>query len=296
MTAPTHAIFGVLWGAIAGAEQWCMIACALGALLPDIDHPQSSVGRLLFFVSRPLNVKFGHRKLVHSFVVWVPPLIIMTIFGFSVMQWLFLGAVSHIIADTLNVSGVKALYPVNEKTVVTFKRSWRIYTGSVQEIVFCIVIAMLIPCMNYSYAVGGPRKLINALAKSPKITAEEFQRAGLRYCKAGGKFRWSNGQTEEVTWPVVGIEGQDLVYWSGEKLIRLKHGRFLRSTLKQLPEIWPLVKVESGICYVATPSFYYAGKKWRYADAGEVALGSIKTVSGEMPVLQISKPEKKDSS
>jgi len=35
MTAPTHAVFGILWAAMAGTGQLNAVACALGALLPE---------------------------------------------------------------------------------------------------------------------------------------------------------------------------------------------------------------------------------------------------------------------
>lgn len=294
MTAPTHAIFGVFCAAIAGAPQICVIACAIGGLLPDIDHPQSSIGRLLFFFSRPINTRFGHRKLIHSFIVWVPPLIISNIGGWTIAQWVFIGANSHIIADAFNISGVKALMPFNERSVVCFKRDWRIFTGSVQEILFFIAVACLIPMMNYSYALGGPRKLINAMAQSPKITAEEYTRVGLKYCRVKGRFRWVNGQIDEVEWPVVGLEGTELVYWDGEQLVRKRQGMFLKSTLKQEELNWPIAQVEGGFCTVQTPSFWYDGKKWHYAKIGDLAFGTIKALSGRAPKIRI--PDKDDSS
>ncbi|GBC63482.1 hypothetical protein DENIS_4476 [Desulfonema ishimotonii] len=105
-----------------------------------------------------------------------------------------------------------------------------------------MIIVGLISAANHSYALGGPRKLINLLARSHKITVEEYIRAGLKYCTVKGRFRWADGRIEEVEWPVVGLEGQKLVYWSGERLVRDgKHGKF--TALKPLP---PLAGADAG--------------------------------------------------
>ncbi len=285
MTAPTHAAFGVLWAAIAGTSQLNAIACALGALLPDIDHPQSSIGRIFFFLSHPINTRFGHRGLIHGFVLWLPLLVVAAIAGSTTIQWIILGAISHILIDASNSSGVRALTPFTDRTLVCFKRDWRIKTGSVQEIFVFITIFGLISLMNYSYTLGGPRKLINLLARSPKITLQEYTRAGLKYCQVKGSFRWANGSIEDVLWPVVGLEGSSLVYWNGEILVKKKHGKFIRSALKQEDREWPIVKV-SGFCTVETLSFWFDGKKWHLAEPGDLVFGSIKAVSGKSPKIK----------
>ena len=38
----------------------------LGSLLPDVDSPNSSLGRIVPFVSIPLERRYGHRTITHS--------------------------------------------------------------------------------------------------------------------------------------------------------------------------------------------------------------------------------------
>jgi len=286
MTAPTHAAFGILCAALAGTGNANAAACALGALLPDIDHPQSAIGRIFFFLSHPINARFGHRQLIHSFIVWFPLIVIGFIFHIPLLTWAGIGAFSHIIIDSYTVSGVQAFLPFTERSMVFFKRDWRIYTSSVHEIFVFVVIAVFISMANYSYALGGPRKLINMLVKSHQITVEEYARAGLKYCDIEGKFRWADGRIENVTWPVVGAEKQKLVYWNNEKVIRDdKQGKFLRSVLKQNETDWPIVHV-AGFCIVEQDSFWFDGKKWRFAKKGDTVFGSVKTVSRGFPRLK----------
>jgi inner membrane protein len=281
MTIVTHAAFGVLLTAIAGESSQAAVACALGAAMPDIDHPQSAIGRLLFPLSMPLNARFGHRGMIHAFIVWAVPLIAAIVAGSQLAAWFFIGALSHCFIDCYNVSGVKALLPFTEKTVVLFKRDWRVITGSLKEIWVFIFFFVMICGMGYAHVLGGPRKLINMLVHSHKITVEEYQRAGLKRCTIEGTFRWADGRKEEMELLVVGLDGRELIAWDGEKLLcNPKHGKWLKSVLHESEQDWLVISVD-GIAYAKQPCFYFAGKKWRYAKTGDMVMGSVKTATGE---------------
>lgn len=65
MTAPTHIAFAVASALIGGVESKTVIGLiAGGALLPDIDHPQSAIGRVFFF---SLIRLIGYSAIVHSY-------------------------------------------------------------------------------------------------------------------------------------------------------------------------------------------------------------------------------------
>ena len=72
MTLGTHVAFAsvlYLGGATLFGYQpdWVSWALAAGAsLLPDVDLPPAKIGRLFWFVSVPLERRFGHRTLTHS--------------------------------------------------------------------------------------------------------------------------------------------------------------------------------------------------------------------------------------
>lgn len=96
----------------------------LGSLLPDIDHPQSYLGRRLWFLSAPINKLFGHRGITHS-------LLFTAILGIVTAPWwainplffggILLGYFSHLLADMTTVSGIPLLYP-NKKRYKFFKK------------------------------------------------------------------------------------------------------------------------------------------------------------------------------
>ncbi|MDD2546942.1 MAG: metal-dependent hydrolase [Burkholderiaceae bacterium] len=75
----THVVAGLFAGAQAVqflhlngmAAVWLLAGAAAGALLPDIDHPQSWLGRRIPWVSRPIAAVFGHRGITHSLLAVV---------------------------------------------------------------------------------------------------------------------------------------------------------------------------------------------------------------------------------
>lgn len=123
---------------------------SLGALVPDIDQPNSTVGRKLKLLSVSLNKVFGHRGLLHY------PLFLLLIIGIlhflypyvnTQYQYIYkilsigfsAGYISHIILDMFNSKGIKLLGPFigfdfKIPIGITFKKknkfiSWRYLKG-----------------------------------------------------------------------------------------------------------------------------------------------------------------------
>jgi inner membrane protein len=131
MIAPTHVAFAVALGMVSGAPTSTLGLLAGGALLPDLDHHQSTIGRILFFISIPLNKLVGHRRTFHGFFLW--SIISLAGIFYNPLLWIGLGALSHVFIDCLNVMGVQALMPFSEKVCVLFDRKYRIHSGSRKE-------------------------------------------------------------------------------------------------------------------------------------------------------------------
>ena len=144
MMAGSHiAVGAALWAVTAraagleAAEPQSLAAAALGALLPDIDHPQSWAGRKMRVVSVPLSLLIGHRGLTHSALAVAACLVALAVMG---MGWLaapvVVGYLSHLLADALTPSGVPLLWPSRRRFTLNLCR-----TGSVAEI--AIVVALV---------------------------------------------------------------------------------------------------------------------------------------------------------
>lgn len=273
MTAPTHVAFAVSLGLLGGVGNTELAILAFGAVLPDIDHPQSYIGKILFFISMPLKRYFGHRKTIHGFFLW--GLIILIGFLWSPCLLIGVGGLSHVFLDAFNVKGVQAFMPFFEQVCVLFKRKYRIYSASKHENFLLIVLMLLIWGGFYIKNIGGVRVLVGQLTGSYKIAFEQYQKKGLQICFMEGKLRWSNGKIENEKWQIIGVEGQGLAVWDGKRIIHLpKECEFLWCKLVCSDNAWQALKL-TGWGKVKNKAFFYDGLKWKYASAGSIVFGQV---------------------
>ncbi|HTI80647.1 MAG TPA: metal-dependent hydrolase [Acetobacteraceae bacterium] len=110
-----------------------------GALLPDIDHPSSWVGRRLRVISRPLAATIGHRGITHSFVAVVAGLMFLRWEGVrrAAVDPLVVGYLSHLAADLLTTSGLRLAWPSPRRQAIGLCR-----TGSLAETVIVAGVAI----------------------------------------------------------------------------------------------------------------------------------------------------------
>jgi inner membrane protein len=87
------------------------IVVMFGSLLPDIDHPRSTLGRKLPFLSYPINKIFGHRKMTHSILFVGAMFFLGDYFNFVIVEYLAIGAALHLLGDYLTPSGIPLFYP-----------------------------------------------------------------------------------------------------------------------------------------------------------------------------------------
>ena len=286
MTFLTHAIFGGITASAAGQGWGNILAAAAGSLLPDIDSHRSVIGRIFFFLSIPLYRKFGHREEVHSMFLWIIPVIIGVLLNNQFLQWFGIGALSHSFIDCYNTKGASILKPLTDRIVVIFKNpAWRIRSGQREEFIFAACLIFLFIGTQHIQQIGGYRSFLGSMLKSPQIAFEHYVEAGNLRCDVKGKFRWNDGRTQQVQWLVVGTENNAFVLWDGQRLIKSKHGEFLRAELVKSHKEWPVAQVQ-GIVQVMQDSFYFGGGKWYFTQAGQRAFGSIKSVTAEIPQIK----------
>src|SRR4051794_18405218 len=120
MMARSHVVIGVAsWIIVAPllhlppAELTSTALAVIGALLPDIDHPQSWVGRRTRPLSTALAAAFGHRGITHSAVAVAALVALLLYAGYrhATVAALAVGYLSHLVADMLTPRGLRLAWP-----------------------------------------------------------------------------------------------------------------------------------------------------------------------------------------
>jgi len=174
VTASTHYAFSYLLCAAAGLEPQTGLIASLFALLPDIDHPESTIGRLFSPVSKSIQRKYGHRTVTHSIfavmiiaVALLPLLMVPRLLGWGAPLWqgLYAAALlafsSHIFIDLFNKSGVRLFAPFSQKEYISFRTpTLRILVSSWQEYILLFIIVF------FAFTVTGEGFSVHKAARS----------------------------------------------------------------------------------------------------------------------------------
>ncbi|MCX6707917.1 MAG: metal-dependent hydrolase [Candidatus Woesearchaeota archaeon] len=143
MMFKTHIAFGFLVGLLL-IQLWSpnnqilfIMAVLLGSALPDIDHPESKVGKKV----KIAGFLFEHRGFFHSiFAALILYLVLLSFSSFAVysvyITGLVMGYLSHILIDAVTKEGIMPFHPLSR-----FRLNGFIRTGRVLEY---IILAVLI--------------------------------------------------------------------------------------------------------------------------------------------------------
>ena len=218
MLAPTHSVFGLFLTlillAVFGVEQglhWVILTVAIiGSLAPDIDLPSSLIGKIFFFISKPLERNFGHRTVTHSFLGWAIASLIFGAFAagsfflFDALHWtplianffdvpksqaihhllrvitaFSIGYASHILLDMFNPRGVQLLWPNDARDVIPGNPKFRPNAGSKAElaifVTFTLLLSLALPISSYGLMTS-----LRWLLATPAAAIEEFQTSPYR--------------------------------------------------------------------------------------------------------------------
>lgn len=115
-----------------------MLVVIVSGFLPDIDAPNSKIGRKFKPISWLLKFFFGHRKLIHSIFI---PIILFIMFWFvnlKFVAWgILIGWISHLVGDMLTKEGILPFYPIKLKLRGLIKTA-----GLIEKILFVIIILL----------------------------------------------------------------------------------------------------------------------------------------------------------
>ena len=146
MLAKSHLAFGFLSALIAmpflNIESKIIFTSLvlLGALLPDIDQPKSTISSYIPIMPRLMSMFIKHRGIFHSifFAVLIPYAVAyFTIPAYGIA--IFIGYISHLLIDGITKQGINFLNPIAKLKISGF-----ITTGTISEIVILLLIISLI--------------------------------------------------------------------------------------------------------------------------------------------------------
>lgn len=143
MTGKTHILGGIAaslaYAQMTNHDPIIMVSAGIvGALLPDICHSGSKIGRKLPILSKLVNMLFGHRTFTHSllFLVMIAWLLNSFIPNDAVKAGFLAGMVSHYVLDMVTKNGIKLFFPLS----MTVRLPLTTKTGSkVESLVFSIL-------------------------------------------------------------------------------------------------------------------------------------------------------------
>ena len=163
MTLGTHVAFAsvlylggaTLFGYRPDVVGWLLAAVA--SLLPDIDLPPAKIGRLFWWLSVPLERRFGHRTITHSAIGLLAVALVASPLWLvqPLYFWCVLGGYwSHLWIDMLNVRGVDLFWPSPVRLVTPGNRNWRFAVGSKGEMILlsallALTVALYPGCDNH---------------------------------------------------------------------------------------------------------------------------------------------------
>ncbi|CAK2324910.1 inner membrane protein [Vibrio crassostreae] len=87
----------------------------LGALLPDIDTRHSRVGRIVPFLSIPIEGILGHRGALHSLLAAFGLWFLCATYEFPWAYSLTFGYIAHLVGDACTKSGVNFFWPISTR-------------------------------------------------------------------------------------------------------------------------------------------------------------------------------------
>lgn len=138
MLYKTHAAGGFAAGlALAGDPISGLIAMA-SSLLPDIESPDSFIGRKLPLISHSNKLVFGHRQVFHSLIgalaFFLISLILVKGFHLPINYAMaaLIGYLSHLFLDSFNPAGVPWLWPLKFRLKIPVTQPG----GIIEQLVF----------------------------------------------------------------------------------------------------------------------------------------------------------------
>lgn len=143
-------IFASFWNINIFARPELLAATGFFAILPDIDHTKSPIGKAFYPLAKWLDKRFGHRTITHSLAVYIPLIglvaIIQKLCNSDSYTLVFAFAYfSHLLFDMLTKQGVPLFYPFKRNPcVIPGNPEMRLRSSDLKTEAACFAIFILL--------------------------------------------------------------------------------------------------------------------------------------------------------
>lgn len=115
-----------------------LTAGVVGGLVPDVDHPKSTINHELKVTGKIVSFFFSHRGFFHTpFLYLLLGMLVYLGHPMGIVRLIsvafFAGITSHLLLDCLNPTGIPVLYPLSKKKYSLLK----IHTGGMGDSLVC---------------------------------------------------------------------------------------------------------------------------------------------------------------
>lgn len=165
MSGANHIVGGVvftgiylsMWDTNILSQPIFLFFTAFFAVLPDVDHTKSPVGKAFFPLAKYLDKKFGHRTITHSLICYVFLILFVgtierIVSDKRVITSIFIWAYgSHLILDMITKQGVPLFYPFKKNPcVIPANPDFRFRSSDfkTETIIFIVFILVGYSCKN----------------------------------------------------------------------------------------------------------------------------------------------------
>jgi inner membrane protein len=109
------------------------------SIFPDIDHTKSKISGKIPIIPGLIQLFTKHRGIIHSFPFAAVLAIIINKYNQELSLAFLIGYLSHLIGDSLTLSGINFLHPFSRLKVQGF-----IQTGGLAELIFFLGMILVI--------------------------------------------------------------------------------------------------------------------------------------------------------
>jgi inner membrane protein len=195
------------------ADPFLLIPVCIGALLPDLDSQTSLPGRLLPFISQPLETRFGHLGIWHT--VPAAALVALTfaplipLLGLEAWYLLPLGFLAHLLVDLFRPEGIMVFWPASHNRHCFVGGPIKAQGGSAER---WLAGALAITTLALLFAVDARRPLPAPSPSYEQTVARYYGLRGRNLVFAGVQGTWqATGRRIGARFEILNAVGESFI-------------------------------------------------------------------------------------